>query len=353
MIRYSLSGVRRIVRLSEIARRSSLRMLGFVLAALYLFGCAGTYKNSIQFNPLEPVRVAVLPFAFTDEHGEIVAPDKSLLIDQVGLVSSKLKDTPNQYVQKLVQKHLSQTALDVVSPALVDAQISHHGLLDASGAYDYRRIFSANPDELCTKLLSCDAVLVGKVTRWERSYYGLQSVARVSVSLTLISARGGRVLFETAGEDSEGRGITKVPTGLSDLVIEPIKGLSNEIIQTLAESVVDKALSPLYVKNRPEFLQSGPPALFASAHDAVNGEIRRDRPLTVVALGSPGGSASFSIGDAVLNVPMAEKDEGHYIGEFYGLPSDHFSAAQVSVRLTDRFGRSTVQRLARNLVSLR
>jgi hypothetical protein len=353
MIRYTLSRVSKLPVIARAARHGSARFAIVILLVLFLFGCAGTYNNSLSFNPLEPIRVAVLPFAFTDSKGTIVEPDKNLLLDQVGLVSSKLKEAPNEYVRRLVQKRLGQSALDVVSPALVDAQISHHGFVTASQAYDYPRIFELQPAEVCRKLLNCDAVLYGKVTRWDRSYYGIQSEAQVAIALKLVSARDGKVLWESVAEDSEGRGLTKVPTGFSDLVIEPIKGLSNDIITGLADKIVDKAVSPLYVKNRPEFLQNAAPAIFASAHDADAGDIRRDRPLTVVMLGSPGAAATFSIGDRVENVPMAEKDEGHYIGEFYGLPSDHFNDLPVFVHLTDQFGRMTSQKLGRTEVSLR
>lgn len=319
-------------------------LLTLIITSL-LIGCAGRYNYKVQFNTLEPLRVAVLPFGFTNKEGKFIEPDDSLLIDKVGVVSSKLKDTPAEFIQNLVQNKLTDSSLDLVSPAIVSAQLSHRGFIKPGGKFDLARIFAANGTDICSELLSCDALLYGKVMRWDRSYYGIQSVSTIKFDLKLVSARDGKVLFESSSEDSESRGITKIPTGFSDLVLEPIKGLGNSIITSLAQDMITKALAPLDRKSRPEFLASPPPAIFASAHDVTDGIVSRKKPVTVLMLGSSKAIASFTIGDKIQNVPMIERTPGHYLGEFYPLSTDQFTDANVVVSLMDDFGRSTTQKI--------
>lgn len=324
------------------------------LVIVALSACTGTFRQRIDFNPSEPIRIAVLPFAQVDDKGELVQTDENLLIDNVGLVSSKLKQTPADFVQDLVQSELSKASLDVIIPAIVEAEFVHKGYtMPGSGpaTIDLKRVFAANPSSVCRELLSCDAVLYGKVTKWDRSYYGVQTVATIGIDLTLVSANTKKVLFESRAEDSVSRGLTKGPTGLSSVVLEPIRGLDNTIVTDLARELVSKSVAPLNIKNRPEFLQTAPPALIASAHDAPSGTIPAKGKLTVVALGTADHTASFSIGSAVEVVPMVERQPGQYIGEYFPLPGESFKQQNVSVSLKDQFGRITTQKLTRITVS--
>lgn len=330
-------------------------LLSLSVAALFC-GCQATYRHTLNFNPSEPIRIAVLPFAQVDSDGKLVQEDENLLIDSVAIVSSKQKETPAEFMQSLVQSELTNASLDVITPAIVKADLLHYGFAAPTSnpvAMDLGRVFAADPKEICSKILSCDAVLYGKVTRWDRSYYGIQSVATVALNLKLVSAKTGKVLYEISAEDAESRGITKGPTGFSNLALEPIKGLDNEIIQNLAREVADRAIQPLSNRSRPEFLQSAPPFIIASGHDAHSGAVARTEKLTVLMFGSPGQTATFSVGNVALNVPMLERAPGHYVGEYVPLPSDSFSQQYVVVSLKDDFGRSTSQRLAKTPVSVR
>lgn len=321
-----------------------------------LTACSGTYKHSVNFNPGQPIRIAVLPFAQVDESGAFVTPDEGLLIDNVALVSSQLKQTPAQFMQTTVQTELAQASLDVVTPAIVEAAFVHNGFgIPGSKPVqlDLARVFAANAKEVCTKLISCDAVLYGKVTSWDRSYYGLQSVSSVGLDLKLVSAQTGKVLFESTASDSDGRGLSKGPTGFSNLVVEPIKGLDNSVITELASDVAEKSIDPLNVRKRPEFLESAPPAILASAHDSRSGVISKTGKLTVLSLGTPGHKASFAIGSVVEGIPLIERAPGHYIGEYVPVASDTFVEQPVTISLQDAAGRTTKHTLSKVKVSCR
>ena len=92
-----------------------------------LSACAGKYKHSLEFNPQEPIRVAVMPFAQIDEQGSIIEPEGTIAVDGVPLVSPEPKDAPTVLVRKLVQTELGNTSLDVISPFLVEVDLPHHG----------------------------------------------------------------------------------------------------------------------------------------------------------------------------------------------------------------------------------
>lgn len=325
-----------------------------LVVSLLLVGCAGTYKANIAFNPSEPIRIAVLPFAQVDSSGQLTRTDENLLIDNVALVSSQLKQTPAQFVQNLVQSELAQASLDVIPPALVAAELIHAGFGVAGSnpvEMDLSKVFAVSPQEVCSKVLSCDAVLYGKVTSWDRSYYGIQAVATVGLNLKLVSARTNKVLYEIDSRDSDSRGITKGPTGFSNLVLEPLKGLDNEIITDLARNVVEKSIEPLSNRSRPEFLSSPAPFILASAHDSPSGRVRKGGKLIVVAFGSPAQTASFDVGTVAQGVPLVERAPGHYIGEFVPLPTDSFKEVPVTVSLRDQFGRVTSQKLSKMKIS--
>lgn len=325
------------------------------LAAIILFaGCAGKFKSTVSFNPTEPLRVAVLPFIRIDSKGNVIEKeDASLLIDEVSLVSEKLKKTPADYMHDLVQRELAKTGLDLIPPVIVNAELSHHGFSKPDLSLDLKKLYEATPKDICTHLLQCDAVLYGKVTSWDRAYLAIQSVAEVGIDLKLVSASDGKILFESDSKDTVSRGITKLPTGYSSLVIAPIEGLGNDLITNLARELVGKTLLPLTKYSQPSTIEKPPPAILAAAIDSQNGILQAGgEPLSVLALGSPGAKATFSISGVVSNVPMIEREGGRYFGEYYPLGTDYFSNEPISVSLSDEFGRVTTKRVGTRTVTV-
>jgi hypothetical protein len=312
-----------------------------LLVIILVSACSGRYKHTLQFDTREPLRVAVLPFIEVDRENKIVERKES--------------SPPAVYLRKLVQNELRLTGLDVLSPGLVDSNLSHNGFDDVTTAsrLNLEKIQQADPKDLCTRVFSCDAVIFGKVTAWSQDYYGIQSVNSVGLDLKMYSAKDRKILFSASAEDSESRGLTKGPTGFSDLLIEPVRGLDRSIINELALATVKNMLKPLRVESRPEFLTTAPPAIYASAHDAPAGILKKPQILNVLLFGSANKTASFSIGKAIENVPMIEKDKGHYIGKYFPLPNDAFQDQDISVALTDEFGRTTRQTIGTSSLSLR
>jgi Putative bacterial lipoprotein (DUF799) len=224
---------------------TSLHRLVICALSSFLCACAGSYKTKLDFNPTEPLRVAVIPFVAKDAQGRIIEQEGRLLVDNLSLLSTEVSETPAQTVRKAAIAELKKTSLDLVSSALIDIDLPHHGYARADGSLDISKILETKPSILCSSFLSCDAVLYGTVTRWDRSYYGIESVNTVGIELSLVSASTGAILYSSMAEDSESRGISKIPTGISSVVLEPLKGLDSEIIDSLAKSIIQRMLDPL------------------------------------------------------------------------------------------------------------
>ena len=316
-----------------------------------LTACSGTYKTKLDFNPGEPLRIAVLPFVVKDSEGKIVNEEGRLLVDNLSLISSAVEETPAQTVRKQTTAELKKTSLDLVSGTLIDIDLPHHGYARADGTLDLERVWLTPPSQLCSSFLSCDAILYGTVTRWDRSYYGLESVNTVGIEIKIVSAKNGAILFSSEARDSESRGISKIPTGISSIFLEPIKGLDSDIITNLSSTVVKKMLQPLIVANRPHYVDSSPPAIYASSHDGANRKISEQQPLVIVLFGSEGAQASFSIGNVIESVPMLERSPGHFYGEYLPIKTDSFKDQEVTVTLQDAVGRKSTSKTPGGLVS--
>lgn len=322
----------------------------FLLLLVVCSACSGIYKNNVNLNLDEPIRVAVLPFLSIGEKGEISKDEARLLIDTFTLVSDEQTQTPSQIVRRQVLSELKNTSLDIVSPVLIDVELPHHGFINSDGSIDLEKLYKASPKDICTHLIDCDAVMYGTVKKWDRSYYGLESVSSVDLDIKIVSGRDNKELFTASAQDSEGRGISKIPTGISSIVVEPINGLNSNIIVELSNKMVHKMFLPLNLKNRPEYLESGPPVIFASAHDAPSGIIKDS--LIVVAYASENQIASFSIGSAIPSVPMFEISPGNYYGEFIPLNSENFTDQSIRVNVKDIYGRNTSQNVSGKSISL-
>jgi len=185
-------------------------------------------------------------------------------------------------------------------------------------------------------------VLYGRVEKWDRDYYGLESVNTIALELELVSAQNGKTLFLGRGEDYVSSGLSNGPTGYSSLALEPIKGLDSERIESLASSVINETLKPLTIRNSHDN-STPPPSISASSVTPASKVISRNKPLVVLAFGTSNSTAQFSIGKTITNVPMEERSPGHYFGEYVALPNDTFDAATVNVTLVDAYGRSTTK----------
>lgn len=315
-------------------------LIGLTCLGVQLTACSSNFQHQMDFNKLEPLRLAVLPFAQVNQDGQIVSDDGSKAIDDINLVSDQLKNTPAEITRNLVQSELKSTSLDVISPGLIDLELPHHGLLK-DGELDLARVLKTPASEYCKKIFDCDAVLYGKVKKWDRSYYGLQTVNSVKFEIEIKSGRDDKTLFLSSGEDYETRGISKGPTGYADLILEPIKGLNSALITDLAGKTVKIMLEPLQANYVDHDNTSPLPVIYAVSTTMQNRTLAPGDKLVVLVFGSPDMTASFSIGRLIQNIPMLENSSGRYYGVYVPLESDSFKDESVTISLRDDKGKTT------------
>lgn len=327
----------------------NLELMLLITTFSFVACSAPQYQHEGSLDRTQSMRVAVLPFIRLNGAEDIIKPGEdepgtSLPVDRVPLLSTPLEQSPEEIIRDQVFQALSRTKLDLVSPTLIEDQFIHHNYT-VNGGLDIARIYRTPPQEL-VELLECDALLYGTLVRWDREYYGLETVNEIELELKLVSGEG-KTLYTAHASDNSSRGLSKIPTGFVSIVTGPLRGLDSKIIADLSRRMVEKMLSPLFVENRPAYLKTPPPAIYgATALVPTGNTIMPEQGLTVMLVGTPGLHASFSIDDVIKRVPMTERQSGHYLGKYYPLPSDHFINQPVTVYIRDKDGRETSQQLS-------
>ena len=133
--------------------RSILSTRVLLLPIIFLVGCAGKFDSKLDFDPQEPLRVAVLPFVAVDSEGKFIPGESRLIVDNLSLLSKELEQSPQQIVRKQVLIQLKESGLDLLSTALIDIDLPHNGFALKDGTLDLEKLYNTNPKELCSKFL--------------------------------------------------------------------------------------------------------------------------------------------------------------------------------------------------------
>lgn len=315
-----------------------------ILVSILFAGCQSKTTVLVPYSSLEPLRVLILPFAQIDKEEKLTSENGELLIDEVPLLSSKLENTPGELLRQYVTEELTHSPLEIISPFLVNLELPHHGFSFPDESINFEKLYRTPAKELCNHFLDCDAVLYGHVTEWERNYYGIESVLNVGLKLKLVGAKNEAVLYEAIAKKSDRSGLTGGPTGLSDLLIEPLKGLDSEKLSRVAEKVAVSATRGLSYHS--ELERSPAPIILAASHTPNHLSSKSPSPLLVLAYGTAGCQALFSVGAPAKWIPMIEVEPGQYVGEYHPFSDEVISKAPVRVELKSKIGRSTMSKSA-------
>jgi hypothetical protein len=142
----------------------------------------------------------------------------------------------------------------------------------------------------------------------------------------------GRVITPTRSSTIT---LNQAPAGLADLRIGDYVTVranpeSNEVRQVIASRTS---------------LRTQPPATaveIAGMELSATRPLRADEVLSVILRGTPGGSATFDIGDVLMGLPMREGPAGTYVGRFH-IPA-RFNVARVPVYGNLRVGMTKAPR---------
>jgi hypothetical protein len=266
------------------------------------------------------LRIAVMPFS-------VSAPDDAFLTGSLAPVGQLFalegdaglpdRRALGKILRGDVVAWLRQGSFDVVEPWVSDTQVAHGGL--AAGMRDPSQAGAI------ARLLQVDAVLFGDVTRWNRSYYVLQSVAEVGLRLELRESNGTE-LFETERTEQIGSGITGGPTGFVSAATEPLAGLRGSQLRDLMRSTARDAALDLNGGSLGAMAGPLAPRLsFVAVQRQHDGPFLPGERIDVIAVGTPDCEVRFDLGRLRTGVPMLptarQADprgdratyEGHYV----------------------------------------
>jgi len=329
--------------------RTLAQALAFAIALLAgAQGCASrSHRAAPAFDPRAPLRVAVLPFVDRSEGDSAVAAPLAGAIDLAPFLSSEAFDRAQaaSWLRAGVLERLHASALAPIEAVVVDSLLDHRRL-SPLGAYAGDRAAKAR---LFAAALGADAVLLGEVTAWDRSFYLVESIARVGLRLEMRDGVSGALLFECDVSDVERAGISKLPVatdpgGAARAVVgAALQGLGNHALGRLSREVARRALEGILPSAEESRAASAPGIRFVG-HDARPG-MRPGDELTVVAIGAPGARATARLGDLGPPFPMTEGAPGCYRAAVRLPPRAAMAEAVVEVRLTGDALRASVMRV--------
>lgn len=279
---------------------------------LALVACLGSACSSVDvhqhaapgFEQLRAagLRIAVMPFSVSaPEDGLLTASLASVgeLYSLEAVAGAPGREGIGELLRRDLIAWLQQSEFEVLDPWFVGTVLTH------AGVDRQQQLLPANAPHLA-QLLDCDGVVFGDVTRWNRSYYVLQSNTEVAMRLELRD-RGGNELFVTERSESIGAGLSGGPTGYQSLAAEPIAGLRGSHLQMLTRSVARHVATDLNGGDLGAHPGPMSPRLsvvaLAKLHD---GPFRAGERIEVVAVGTPDCAVRFDIGCLRTEVPMTE-----------------------------------------------
>ncbi len=310
------------------------RLLPCVLLAFSHAACGGVSVQQRMADDLPALRaagfrVAVMPFrSSAPAEGFLessLAPVGQLLSLEVGGEGLPARQGVAALMRRDIITWLSLGSFEVVEPWVSDTQLAHRGL-------DPARLGDRRHAAEVARILGVDGLVYGDVSRWNRSYYVLQSTAEVALQLELVEGTSGRSLFWTERSESLGSGLTGGPTGFVSAATEPLAGLRASQLQELTRSVVRHAAIDL---NGGEVgVAAGgelaPRLSFVALARPHEGAFAAGERVEVIAVGTPDCDVRFDLGRLRTGVPMRQVarhpdprgERATYIGSYVVQPAD-------------------------------
>lgn len=206
----------------------------------------------------------------------------------------------------------------------------------ALSAFDPAAAFESGDAAAIGAQLKADAVIMGRVTKFETLYAGVYASFTVAFELKMIGTEDNQVLWSVKHHETQRSG--KVPlspigaiiaaaTTAMDLSRYNMINTSNKLCRNSIETIPPSAA----LKGRSY------PRITTLVHDGVNRLLKKGDKLQVGVEGSSGLTASFVISGRETPIPMQEKESGSYIGTYIVRDGDELSEGQIVVTLTDEW----------------
>ncbi|NOZ23512.1 MAG: hypothetical protein GXP25_20745 [Planctomycetes bacterium] len=204
-------------------RRSVALCCGLVSALLLCVGCAHPLKTRMaaDFDPVKPMRVAVLPFT----------------------VKKKSQRKGAEKVRRAFAAKLQESNLEVADIAYVDRILAMNGWQNAG------ELQTIPPQEL-GESLGVDALIYGEVTQWDKLYVVVHAHGAMAAKANMVDAHTGKWLWSSEKDEIRIKGILKVPVIIYMVPIPPaqfalegfqMNEMTDEMTREMARPLVDAA----------------------------------------------------------------------------------------------------------------
>ena len=295
-----------------------------VLIAGLLIGCKGglsTPSDSLQramagkipnkdlfvaedYGKRQPLSVAILPF-----DNQAKEPEAA------------------QLLRRLFYNNFSSLAYKDIELSTIDKKLTH---------FEPARVFDSSDITKIGQNLMADAVIIGRVTKFETLYAGLYSSFSVAFEMKMIATDNNELLWSV--KHSETKRNSKIPltpigaiisaaSTAMDLSRYNMINTSNKLCQVSIDTI--PASTTLKGQSYPR--------IFNLIHDGVNRTLKQGDKLQVGMEGTPGLKAHFVIAPRKATVDMQEKEDGSYVGTYIVRAGDELKDGQIMVTLTDQW----------------
>ena len=250
----------------------------------------------------KPLSVAILPFENLTQEKQ--APD---------------------LLQRLFYNNFSSLAYKDVELSTINNKLPN---------FNSNNIFKSPDLKKYGEHLGSDALILGRITKFETYYAGVYSSITVAAELKMIDVETQRVLWSIKHKQVQRSG--GIPTSLIGAIITAASSALDlsryHIITTinkLCQSAVETIPPSANLKGK-SF-----PKISNLVHNGVNRILIKGERLEVGVEGTPGLTATFSISPWETTLQMQEKTPGTYIGSYIVRPTDTISDGVIAVRLLD------------------
>jgi hypothetical protein len=118
--------------------------------------------------------------------------------------------------------HFKQSRFNVLERYVVDGLLKQNGLLEPA-------VFKKVSPIRLGEILGADAVLIGSMTKVEKSYFVIHSSIKLGVTVTMTDTRSGEILWVANQTETDFDGIAKIPTGILSAAYAPIQFLADKM----------------------------------------------------------------------------------------------------------------------------
>jgi parallel beta-helix repeat protein len=232
-------------------------------------------------------------------------------------------------VRRAIYNHFSSLGYIDTELTIIDAKLKQNYLLNNK--------LNQTPLKKLARILKVDAIIMGEVTSYSKSFALLASSVSVGASLKFIRLSDGKLLWsgKQTARSVDGS-LPLSPIGAVTTIISNVMNVRESISYRVADEMardIIKTIPNLEIKNVIK-----PPKISFFVHNAINSPKKAGDTLEIFMQGDKNQTASFDIGTYKTALPMTEIEPGIYQGRYQILPDDNVKNATIVAYLGNLAG---------------